>query len=145
MAFCCSEWLGGAQGMWRVLCWDWTNTATRTYTHMHSNPDKLWPAPLAQGASSTNFCRHASKAHRDELLLWGNNWGGQLAPEPSQRPEIPGFFIQVNLHQSEGDVKPSVLMYFCTYMRRFTRHRSAENPAQRKTHVELTIVFIYLL
>ena len=32
---------GRAQGKWTVLCWDWTNTATHIYTHVHSNPGKL--------------------------------------------------------------------------------------------------------
>lgn len=32
---------GGAQITWTVLCWDWTNTATHIYTHVHSNSYKL--------------------------------------------------------------------------------------------------------
>lgn len=63
----------------------------------------------------------------------------QIAPEQSQRPEIPTFFRQVNYTW----VKPSVLMYFGTFMGCFTRHTSAESPAQRKVHGEqLLLLFI---
>jgi len=56
-------------------------------------------------ASSTSICRYASKAH----WMKGFCEAAIVGAQESQRPEIPIFFIQVNL--SEGDVKP-VLMYF---------------------------------